>query len=136
MLRKQLQVLWVAIWMGMACSSGLADSLDGPDMYVYVEVSVREITVEGMRQRLALLQSSDYTKQADEAIDTNTQVLVADIYKQFGTTASSHVAYGTRHAEQVKSWLEENPSWQSRYAALDSQFRSLSNQLSALRPAQ
>lgn len=136
MLRKQLQTFWVAISLLIACSWVIADDIDGPDMYVYIDVSVREITVEGMRQRLALLQSTGYSTEADNAIDTNTRVQVADVYAQFGTTPGAHVAYGTRKAELVKVWLEENPDWKNRYATIESNFRSLSSQLSALRSAQ
>jgi hypothetical protein len=135
MLRKQLRILWIVL---AACLAGMtsADDIDGPDMYVYVEVSVREITLEGMRQRLALLQSSDYSVASDNTLDAQTRVQIADIYAQFGTTAGAHLAYGTRHVAQIEEWLEQNPTWKDRYAALDTQFRSLSDQLSALRQAQ
>lgn len=61
-------------------------AIDGPDMYVYVEVSVREATIEGMRERLSLLQSSQYTAAGDDAVDAQTRVRIADIYSRFGTT--------------------------------------------------
>lgn len=135
MLRKSsLSLVW-ALGLWLLCMTAHAD-IDGPDTYVYVEVSVREATIEGMRQRLALLQGSGYTVAADDAIDAQTRVRVADVYTRFGTTAGAHVAYGTRHARLIDAWLNENPTWKSRYATLDSQFRALSDQLNASRRPQ
>lgn len=135
MLRKQLHVLCL---LAVAClaSSSMADGLDGPDMYVYVDVSVREVTLEGMRQRLSLLQSSDYSAESDAALDAQTRVQIADVYLQFGTTAGGHAAYGTRNRAQIEEWLEANPEWKDRYATLATQFRALSDQLSASRQVQ
>lgn len=132
MLHKFSQSIGWALGLLLLCLTARAE-LDGPDMYVYVEVSVREATIDGMRQRLALLKGSDYTLEADTAIDAQTRTRVADVYAQFGTTAGAHVAYGMRHRATIDAWLNENLSWQSKYAALDSQFRSLSDQLSASR---
>ena len=135
MLRRKSHSLAWGICLWLLCFTASAE-IDGPDMYVYVEVSVREATIEGMRQRLPLLQSADYTVEADNAIDAQTRLRIADVYAQFGTTASAHVAYGTRQAALVGEWLDQNPTWKSRLASLDSQFRSLSNQLSASRRQQ
>lgn len=136
MLRTSLHTLWVAIALGIACFSAVADGIDGPDMYVYIEVSAREATLEGMRQRLALLQSSGYSVEADNAIDSQTRLRITDVYVQFDTTPGAHAAYGTRHGALIQAWLEEHPDWKNRYATLDSQFRSLSSQLSASRRTQ
>lgn len=135
MLRRKSHSLAWGLCLWLLCLTASAE-IDGPDMYVYVEVSVREATIEGMRQRLALLQRSDYSIDADNAIDTQTRVRVADVYAQFGTTASAHVAYGTRNAALIGAWLDQNPTWKSRQATLNSQFRSLSDQLSASRRPQ
>lgn len=135
MLRKFSHWLALSLGLWLLCATARAE-IDGPDMFVYVEVSVREITLEGMRQRLALLNSSGYTVEADNAVDAGTRVRIADIYAQFRTTAGAHVAYGTKHAQAIEAWLDQNPTWRSRYATLDSQFRSLSDQLSASRRAQ
>lgn len=132
--RKSHSLAWgMCLWLW--CLVAWAE-IDGPDMYVYVEVSIREATIEGMRQRLALLQSPQFTLDADNALDNQTRVRIADVYAQFGTTAGAHLAYGTRNARLIDQWLDENPTWKSRYATLDSQFRSLSNQLSASRQEQ
>jgi hypothetical protein len=130
--RKSHSLLWgLCLWL--CCWTAIAQ-IDGPDTYVYVEVSVREATLEGMRQRLALLQSPRYTPEQDGALDAQTRLRIADIYASFNTTASAHVAYGTRNAALIAAWLEQNPTWRSRRATLDSQFRSLSEQLSVSRP--
>lgn len=135
MLRKQLQIL---CWLVVACFAGAlgADDLDGPDMYTYVDVSVREVTLEGMRRRLSLLQSSSYSTESDAALDAQTRVQIADVYVQFGTTAGGHLAYGTRNRAQIEQWLEANPEWKDKYATLDREFRELSSQLSASRQVQ
>jgi hypothetical protein len=135
MLRKKSHSLAWGLCLWLLCFTAYAE-LDGPDMYVYVEVSVREATIDGMRQRLTLLQSPQYTLEADAAVDQLTRVRIADVYAQFGTTPGAHVAYGTRNAARIEQWLDENPTWKGRYATLDSQFRSLSNQLSASRREQ
>ncbi|MGH8177226.1 MAG: hypothetical protein ACREV5_13280 [Steroidobacter sp.] len=136
MSRKLLHTLWFAISLSIACFAARADGIDGPDMYVYIDVSAREITLEGMRQRLALLQSSEYSAETDDAIDSQTRLQIADVYVQFATTPAAHAAYGTRQGERIEAWLNENPDWKNRYATLDSQFRSLSDQLSASRRTQ
>ena len=135
MLRTKSHSLAWGLCLWLLCLNAFAE-IDGPDMYVYVEVSVREATIEGMRQRLTLLQRSDYTIEADNVVDVQTRLRIADVYAQFGTTASAHVAYGTRNAALIGEWLNQNPTWKSRLASLDSQFRSLSNQLSASRRQQ
>lgn len=135
MLRNKWHSLAWVLWL---CSLHLAAvaEIDGPDTYVYVEVSVREATIEGMRQRLTLLQSTQYSVEGDNAVDVQTSIRIAGIYAQFGTTPGAHVAYGTRNAALIDAWVNQNPTWQNRYATLDSQFRSLSNQLSASRRQQ
>lgn len=134
MLRTPPQCIAWAFSLWLVCLTAHAE-LDGLDMYVYVEISVREATVEGMRQRLALLKRSDYSKDADNAIDAQTRVRVSNVYTQFGTTAAAHVAYANRNAAALDSWLVANPAWRQKYAELDSQFRSLSEQLNASRRA-
>ena len=135
MLRKSSLSLVLALGLWLMCIPTHAN-IDGPDTYVYVEVSLREVTIEGMRQRLALLQGSNYSVAADDAIDAETRVRVADVYARFGTSVGAHMAYGTRHASLIETWLNENPTWKGRYASLDSQFRSLSEQLNASRRPQ
>ncbi len=132
---KFLHSLALCLGLWMLCMTAQAE-IDGPDTYVYVEVSVREATLEGMRQRLALLQRSDYTLEVDNAVDAQTRVRIADVYAQFKTTAGAHVAYGTQHAQAIEAWLDQNPTWRSRFATFNSQFRSLSDQLSASRRVQ
>ena len=135
MLRTKSHSLAWGLCLWLLCLNAFAE-IDGPDMYVYVEVSVREATIEGMRQRLTLLQRSDYTIEADNVVDVQTRLRIADVYAQFGTTASAHVAYGTRNAALISECLDQNPTLKSRQANLDSQFRSVSDQLSASRRQQ
>jgi hypothetical protein len=131
MLRKSLCSIALTLCVGMSMS--VRAEIDGVDMYVYVEVSVREATIDGMRQRLALLQSDTYTAEVDDELDTQVRLRVADAYALFGTTASAHAQYGTNQAAAIEEWLNANVQWRNKLTALQSQFSSLSNQLSAAR---
>lgn len=137
MIRKILLLL-----VGATASVALAQdppshTLSPEERFVAVDLGVREITLDGMRQRLALLRTSglegnDRT-DADANLDTETQRRINAFYRASGTTAAAHAAFGTRHAESVRELLATHPEWRARHEALESEFQSLSAQLRATR---
>lgn len=133
MVRKSLILVLVMLAQIAGLGAASATGIDSPAEFVYVDLAVRGITLDGMEQRLALLQSGQYTVAADEAVDAATQDRVAEFFASYGTAAGAHAAYGTRNADSIRTWIDENPFWQERYAEMEARFDALSSQLSALR---
>jgi hypothetical protein len=131
MWRKML--LWLLVGWGLPVSSAWAAGIEDAGTYVYVDVSVRSLTLQGMRTRLALLQGDRSDPALEAAIDADTQRQVAEFYQRFGTSAAAHAAYGSREAVRIRDWIDAHPLWQQRYADLEADFRAVSAQLNGLR---
>lgn len=136
MLRTLFILLACTVATSTAAQTPPAPNLHPFERYVAVDVTVRELTVEGMRTRLALLRDTADPAQrqhADEQLDGETQQRIASFYAASGTSASRHAAFGSRFEPLIAQWLDEHPDWRSRTAAVDAEFQSLSSQFSAAR---
>lgn len=114
-------------------SGANAQAIDGPGVFVYLDTTAREITLEGMERRLQALSSGEADKAALRAIDRRTREEIEALYRQWGVSPEKHAAYGTRHAEAIEEWLAEHPEWDRSYDDLERRFQSLSNQLNSAR---
>ncbi|GGX65933.1 hypothetical protein [Saccharospirillum salsuginis] len=101
-----------------------------PAHYVKMDIAVRQATLEGVEERLALLGAGveqDVIQQRDE----DTRQTITALYRQYGTTASQAVAWATRHREAIEDWLAEHPGYQSEYHRLARSLDAASNKLQA-----
>lgn len=110
-----------------------ADPIRGPEHYLEIELKVRELTLQGMRARLELLQRPAHSVEQEVLIDRQTRLAILDVYTSHRTTAGAHLAYGTKHAQEIRAWLEVHPAQRDRSARLGADFTAVSNQLDALR---
>lgn len=133
MSRTFLKSLLFLLLLAVGPLAADASANPGFERFLTIEAELRAATNEGMRQRLALLGSPDYSEEADERLDARTRARVAAVYAAHGTTAAGHAAFGTRHADEIEAWVVQHPEWRSRQQALQSEFESLSSQFSAAR---
>ena len=103
-----------------------------PQTWVATEAAVRELTVAGVSERLALLSSGNSTLRSEAVIAERNRQAVSRAYRDNGTTPTAHAAYGSRHATEIEAWLDANPEWQSYLDSLMVEFEELSSQLDAL----
>lgn len=120
-----------AAWVLAIVPASFADELT-PETYVAVEAEVRELTLEGMAQRVSLL-SGGSNPEFEALLDAANRQQVRQAFQDNDTTANAHAAYGTQNADEIAAWLDANPDWQAHLDSLAQEFESLSNQLDALR---
>jgi hypothetical protein len=107
----------------LVAASANAEELT-PSLYVQIDQEVREITIFGMQERLSMLaEGADDEQQINASLAV--QQSVGAVFAAHGTTAEKHAAYGTRNAEGIAAWLEENPQWKQSDAELARRFNAL-----------
>ncbi len=104
-----------------------------PQSFAQIDIAVREITLDGMNERVMLLSSGSVTQEEELALDQAHQQVVTEMYRSYNTTANAHTLYGTRNAQAIANWIEQNPEWQAHYDDIAAEFASTSAQLDGLR---
>ncbi|AXQ29558.1 hypothetical protein D0B54_13020 [Solimonas sp. K1W22B-7] len=99
-----------------------------PNSYVETDLQVRQLTVEGMEQRLALLQSGADTGALSR--DESTQAKVQAVFNSQGCTAAQHHNYAARNAKLIADWYAAHVEQQRRRDDIAQRFTFFSNQLS------
>ncbi|MEW5250843.1 hypothetical protein [Microbulbifer sp. 2201CG32-9] len=99
--------------------------------YIAMDLLARQATLDGVRQRLNLLQSrADRPEQL--AQDSKTRQSVEAIYADFGTTSAQAVAWATRNRQAINHWLDGNPGLQAEYARIARELEQVSARIQAL----
>ena len=126
MIRISVALMLAALSAGATAQTGGLT----PEAFVLIDVEVREVTINGMDDRL--------TARGNGASDTQLRALHEDnrervdqVYAAYGTTPGAHAAFGTRHADAIAAWLSEHPDMQRYYTDLESRFEQLSGQFRA-----
>lgn len=109
-LKKSLAVLILPFLM---VSMAVAQELT-PERYINLEIAVRSITLEEVRERAT-----------GNETDTNFQQLIRKQYQLFDVSAGSHLKYGNKNAKSVAQWLQDNPGKQIELDNLSNEFNRL-----------
>lgn len=125
-LRKLLLLACVVLWPASGWATLTAES------YLRLEYEVRQLTLEGMEQRIALLQAGA-SLDDEERLDSRIRTSIDEVYRRYGTTPGAHAAFGNRETAAIGAWLDQNFSWKYRFQWLNSRFEALSQQIRALR---
>lgn len=109
----------------------LATSLT-PASYIDIELRIRQLTVDGMEQRhfLLKLQNKDSVEDQQD-LDAETVSVVDDVFRDYGTNAGKHAAYGTQNVEAIEKYLIDNPTIKQQLESIDVEFERLSSLISA-----
>lgn len=99
--------------LGLLLACGLAQALT-PASYVAVEIAIRSITLEQLRERNSGNESDIDYRQRIQAK-----------YKEYHTTPGQHVRYVNDHQAEIGKWLDEHPDEQAQLDALQSEFKYL-----------
>ncbi|WP_028671754.1 hypothetical protein [Saccharospirillum impatiens] len=99
-----------------------------PAHYVELDIAVRQATLDGVEERLALLRAGVETDVIQQR-DADTRQTITALYRQYGTTAPQAVAWATRNREAIEDWLAKNPEYQSEYHRLARLLDATSNEL-------
>lgn len=103
-----------------------------PELYVDIEIQIRQLTNDGMQQRLFLLKVQNEDSIEDQGdLDGETVEMINQIFSSNGITASEHAAYGTQNTEAIGLFLNQHVSRQQRLAEISVEFQSLSSQITA-----
>lgn len=100
-----------------------------PERYTAVESEVRQATVDALRRRLTRLEGRGGGHEVQQALDEESRVQVAGIFKRHHTTAESHAAYGTRNAARIAAWLRAHPGAAKRLDDLAAELAAVSQRL-------
>ena len=106
-----------------------------PQDFLQADVEARRLTLDGMSQQIALINAGASAEEINQAVADN-QTNVEAIFSSFGTNGAAHSAYGTQSRAEIDAWMTENPEWQETYDSLNTEFDTLSQQLSTLREGQ
>ena len=99
--------------------------------YIAMDLQARQLTVDGVRDRLSLLQlEAGLDLQLNH--DAETQKKIEAIYLQHNMTSSSAIAWATKHSKKIADWLENNPDKQAEYDRIARELDTLSTQIQAL----
>ncbi len=99
--------------------------------YVAMDLQARQLTLNGVRDRLSLLQlNAGLDTQLDQ--DADIQQGVETVYQQYGMTASSAIAWATQHSQAITDWLANNPGQQAEYERIARELEAVSTQIQAL----
>lgn len=101
-----------------------------PELYVVIDLQVREATLVGMQERRELL-SRTHNPQMAESVERRSRERVAEVYRYYGVSPARHAAYATYHREAIERWQADNPDVASQYQDLERRFDTLSRALSA-----
>lgn len=110
--------------------TGIAQEMT-PARYVAMDLEVRQATVTGAEERLALVEAGA-GPDAQFAADAEVQERVGAIYRGYGTTGSQAAAWATRNRQAILDWLAEHPDRQADYDRLEGLLEATSARLQAL----
>ncbi|MCP3670951.1 MAG: hypothetical protein GY814_11065, partial [Gammaproteobacteria bacterium] len=101
------------------------------EQYVSMDLQARQLTLEGVRDRLSLLQlNAGLDTQLDQ--DAEIQQEIEAVYQQHNMTASSAVAWATQNNQAITDWLASNPDQQAEYDRIARELEAVSTQIQAL----
>lgn len=130
-MRVRLHHMIPAAAFVLMTASASASDLLGPGTYVYIDTSVREVTLDGMEQRLAALEN-DADASELRAVQSATSNEIEAIYRDWGVDSARHARYGMRHAEAIDQWLADNPAWARSFEELRRRHDRLSRAIDQL----
>ena len=127
----RIQAYWILVVAFVVWGVAIAQTLS-PASYIDIELKVRQITNEGMQQRLFLikLQSEDSVEDQYE-LDAETYNMINAVYESHGVTAGSHAAYGTRNVVAIDKFLMNKPTIRQELEAIGHEFDRLSSLIGA-----
>lgn len=120
----------VVLFAGVSAGAG---EITEHSVYVYLDTQARQITLDGMKQRLAALAAGERDLGALLTLGSQTREEVDKLFADWGMTPAQHAAYGSRNGEAIEGWIEQHPTWARTYEKLETRFQSLSSQLNAAR---
>ena len=99
--------------------------------YVAMDLQARQLTLNGVRDRLSLLQlDAGLDAQLDQ--DAEIQQEIETVYEQHNMTASSAIAWATKNNQAIADWLANNPDHQAEYDRIARELDAVSIQIQAL----
>jgi len=103
-----------------------------PATYIDIEIQVRQLTNDGMSQRLFLLKLQNEDSIEDQSdLDIDTLTAITEVFRSNGVTAGSHTAFGTQNAKRIADFLKANPDKQQQLDSIESEFELYSSQIRA-----
>lgn len=113
-----------------ASTFSMAQEMTAAD-YIAMDLQARQITLDGVRDRLALLQLGAGLDTQLES-DADTQQQVDAIYQHYGLTSSSAIAWATQHTTVIADGLTDNPDQQAEYDRIARELDTLSDHIQSL----
>ena len=99
--------------------------------YVNLDLTARQLTLDGAKARLALLQDgADVATQVRQ--DNQIRQQVDNLYHAAGMTAAGTLNWAARHAQAIADYLARYPNRQADYDRLASQLDEVSRRIDAL----
>ncbi|ODS23276.1 hypothetical protein AB835_09655 [Candidatus Endobugula sertula] len=96
--------------------------------YIRMDIEVRIATVDGMKDRLALL-AANASPDKQWAGDSETQQIIEDIYRQRGVSAAEVLNWANQHDSDIQQWLNEHPDVQAEYDDINAEFNATSQRI-------
>ena len=103
--------------------------------YIALDLEARQVTLEGVWERLVLLQlGADLSLQLQH--DAQTQQKVEAIYAEAGTTLAKTVVWATHNTQAINRWLARHPDVESEYARINRELDEASAQIESFQTNQ
>lgn len=129
---KIFMAIKTVLWMicALFSSLSLAQDINAAD-YVAMDLQARQITLQGVRDRLTLLElGADLPTQLEQ--DSETQQAVEAVYTLSGTSSGQAIAWATHNPQAIADWLADHPEQQAEYDRIARELDEASTQIQAL----
>ncbi|MDO6705956.1 hypothetical protein [Photobacterium sp. 1_MG-2023] len=119
-------LVWMTAPVMAACNLNIAQ-------YVSVEIESRQHTVDGMAQRLMLLQQQANMDLMYEA-DWETAQKVNAVFARYDCSPAEHARFGVVHEGDIAVYLLSHPESQARLEHIQAKFNQYTQSIRAIQP--
>lgn len=100
--------------------------------YFEIEIKARELTITGMRERLACMQDQNCPASQAAEIDEASQTAISNMYMEYNTSPSRVAAYYTHNSKVVDNYFRYNIELQVTMNQLAAIYDSVSDEIKPL----
>ncbi len=127
------RLMYFAFCIGLAApcnGENVPESLN-PATFVQLDLEAKRITLEGVKERLYLLQlNADLNTQLQQSVETQNKV--QQLYLEQNLTLAKTLAWARGHQSEISSWIASHPEIEHEYSSLSQQLEATSAQIQSL----
>ncbi len=100
--------------------------------FVDLDISTRLVTIEGMKERLVLLERYASDNEMMEADDKN-RLQVTNIFTTYSCTSNQVLHFSNENGQSISEYIDTNDGVQTSFENIQNDFDTVSAQISAIK---